>query len=169
MEVCRTHSEASPHQYDHGWLLWHGTICTISLFHVIHSIWLWPPRLYVVLKLYFVSSRHDSFNDDCGGAPVYWKPRKYPICCGRKVLVLPRQSWCQWVSETSHCFPKIAEQFSFAHKNMPAWFHLISDHRLCSRFMIRKYFFWSFCASNIILWLRKTIHAMLKQQGSEKF
>ena len=55
-------------------------------------------------------------------------------------------------------------EFCSPHENMPCWFHLISDHRLCSPVIIRKYLFQTLCASNIILWLKETIPAMSKQQ-----
>lgn len=58
-------------------------------------------------------------------------------------------------------------EFCSPHENMPRWFHLISDHRLCSPVIIRKYLFQTFCASNIILWLKETIPAMLKRQQSK--
>lgn len=59
-------------------------------------------------------------------------------------------------------------EFCSPHENMPCWFHLISDHRLCSPVIIRKYLFQTFCASNIILWLKETIPAMSKQQRWKK-
>lgn len=46
-------------------------------------------------------------------------------------------------------------EFCSPHENMPCWFHLISDHRLCSPVIIRKYLFRTFCARNVILWLKE--------------
>lgn len=60
--------------------------------------------------------------------------------------------------------PKLQSGVFSPHENMPRWFHLISDHRLCSPVIIRKYLFQTFCASNIILWLKETIPTMSKQQ-----
>lgn len=84
-------------------------------------------------------------------------------------LVFLSQSGCQWVSETSHCFAKIAEQSSALRtKIMPCWFHLISDHRLCSPVIIRKYLFQTLGARNVILWFKETIPAMWKRQRWRK-
>lgn len=48
-------------------------------------------------------------------------------------------------------------EFCSPHENMPCWFHLISDHRLCSPVIIRKYLFQTLCARNVILWLKETL------------
>lgn len=59
--------------------------------------------------------------------------------------------------------------FALHTKTCPCRFHLISDHRLCSPVIIRKYLFQTFCASNIILWLKETIPAMSKRQRWKKY